>query len=228
MFQFWKEKDKFISELESFLKLKIKNTELYYQALTHSSKKLNYNYQRLEFLGDAVLNLIVAEYVFTHYPQLNEGELTKLRTKLVNKQVLKQVALKLQLNKWIKHLLSDAELNKSSIYCDIVESLIGAIYLDKGIKYAKKFVIEKIIGQLDEVTSIEDTDYKSKFIQLVQKNKWTFKFVLESTEKVNNENVFKLALVLNGQKIAEAQHYSKKQAEQILSKIALEKLHQTS
>lgn len=224
MFQIWKRKSQFIRDLEKFLNFKSKTVQFYYEAFTHPSKKLPYNYQRLEFLGDAVLNLIIAEYLYKNYPQLQEGELSKLRTKLVNKQILKQIAIQLGLNKWMQHQLSDTELDKSSIYGDVVEALIGAIYLDKGIKYAEKFIVEKIIKQLDEVTALEDVDYKSKFIQLVQKNKWTFEFVLESTERVNNETIFKLALFLNGQKIGTAQHYSKKQCEQMLSKIALEKL----
>ncbi len=224
MFRFWKRKDKHLSELEKFLGFKINNIDLYNEAFTHSSKKLSYNYQRLEFLGDAVLNLIVAEYVFKNYTQLSEGELSKLRTKLVNKQILKEISLKLQLDKWMKHHLSNNELDKSSIYCDVMEALIGAIYIDKGITYAEKFIIQKIIKQLDEVVFIEDIDYKSRLIQLGQKNKWTIQFTIEATEKINHDNIFRVALLLNEQKIAETKHYSKKQAEQVLSKIAIEKL----
>lgn len=228
MISIFKKKDEFTKELEKFLGFRVHNISFYQEALTHPSKKLSYNYQRLEFLGDAVLNLLVAEYVFKHYHKLAEGELSKLRTKLVNKQILKEVAIKLNIPRLISHRLSDSELQKSYIYSDIIEALIGAIYLDKGIKYAQKFIDEKIIQQLDEVIHIEDTDYKSKIIQIAQKNKWSIRYQLESTEKENNDTIFKVSLLLNRKKIAEAKHYNKKQAQQIASRLALEKLNHST
>ncbi len=225
MFGFFWKKDKFKNELEKFLGFKVNDISLYKEALTHSSKKLNYNYQRLEFLGDAVLNLVVAEHVFKNYQQSSEGDLSKLRTRLVNKHILKEVAIALHLNKWMIHQLSSTELEKSSIYCDILESLIGAIYIDKGMVYADRFILSKIIKQLDEVIIIEDKDYKSKMIQLAQKNKWNLMFQLEGIEKNNNENIFHVTLILNGKKIGQAQHYNKKEAEQMAAKQGLENLN---
>ncbi len=226
MFNFWKKKkDPFVFELNIFLGFDAQNLSLYKEAFAHPSKKLGYNYQRLEFLGDAILNFVVASYVFEKYPQVSEGELSKLRTKLVNKQILREIALKLKLDRWINHNLTPAELEKSSVYCDVVESLIGAIYLDKGIRHAEYFIKEKIIKQLDDVSQIEDTDYKSQILQLAQKYKWKLKFVVESIEKQNNESIFQVGLFLNDEKTGEGKHYSKKQAEQMASKEALKNLH---
>lgn len=226
MFNFRKKKkDPFARELSLFVGFEVENVLWYKEAFAHPSKKLEYNYQRLEFLGDAILNCVVASYVFDKYPQMSEGELSKLRTKLVNKQILKEIALKLKLDRWINHNLTPAELEKSSIYCDVVESLIGAIYLDKGIQQAEYFIKEKIIQQLDDVSQIEDTDYKSQILQLAQKYKWKLKFVVESIEKQNHESIFQIALFLNNEKTGEGKHYSKKQAEQIASKEALKNLH---
>lgn len=227
MFKLWqKKKDEFTTGLEKFLGFEINNAHLYKEALSHSSKKLEYNYQRLEFLGDAVLNLVVSTYLFNQYKNFSEGDLSKLRAKLINKQILKDVALKLQLDKYIQHQLSAAELEKSSLYCDVMEALIGAIYMDKGIKAAEHFIKEKIIHQLNEVTEIEDTDYKSKIIQLAQKHKWQIKFHLEKTEKINNENIFYIALIINNKKISEGKHYNKKQAEQLASMEALKVINE--
>lgn len=226
MFKFlFNKKDNYQKQLEHFLGFKINNISFYKEAFTHSSQKANYNYQRLEFLGDAVLSLVIATYLFKKYPNLSEGELSKLRTKLVNKNILKEVAFKLHLDKWIKHQLKDTELEKSSIYCDIVESLIGAIYLDKGLFFAEEFIKNKILEQLEEVTEIEDTDYKSQILRLAQKYKWKIKYHIEDIQKDSNQQLFKVALFLNDEKISEGVHYNKKQAEQLASLDAIKKLN---
>ncbi len=226
MFKFlFNKKDNYQKQLEHFLGFKINNISFYKEAFTHSSQKANYNYQRLEFLGDAVLSLVIATYLFKKYPNLSEGELSKLRTKLVNKNILKEVAFKLHLDKWIKHQLKDSELEKSSIYCDIVESIIGAIYLDKGLLYAEEFIKNKILEQLEEVTEMEDTDYKSQILRLAQKYKWKIKYHIEDIQKDTNQQLFKVALFLNDEKISEGVYYNKKQAEQLASLDALKKLN---
>ncbi|MCX7729110.1 MAG: ribonuclease III [Bacteroidia bacterium] len=226
MFNFWKKKqDPYTQKLNDFLGFEIKNINLYKEAFTHPSKKLNYNYQRLEFLGDAVLNYVVALYLFNKFEGISEGELSKLRTKLVNKQILKEIAIKLNIAQWIEHNLTITELDKSSVYCDVIESLIGAIAIDKGIQFAAKFIDEKIIQQVKEVSEIEDTDYKSQIIQIAQKYKWKFKFIVEGIEKQNSEKIFRIGLYLNNEKTSEGKHYNKKQAEQMASKEALKNLN---
>jgi ribonuclease-3 len=220
-----KVKDEFTKDLESFLNFEVKDIALYKVALTHPSKKISANYQRLEFLGDAVLNFVIASYLYNTYPDLSEGDLTKLRSKLVNKFILKEIALKFNLQKFINHQLNKAELDKSSVYADIIESIIGSIYLDRGITYAEQFIKEKILQQLDEVTQLEDTDYKSKIIQLAQKYKWKIQFEVEKTENTKEGKVFWVALYINEEKIAVGKQYNKKQAEQLASQEALEKLN---
>jgi len=163
--------------------------------------------------------------LYKTYPDLSEGELSKLRTKLVNKFILKEIALKFNLQKFINHQLNNSELEKSSIFADIIESLIGSIYLDKGITYAEQFIKEKILQQLDEVTQLEDKDYKSKIIQIAQKYKWKIQFEVENIENTKDGKIYCVALYINEEKISESKHYSKKQAEQLASQIALDKLN---
>ena len=224
MLRLWRKnkKDVFVLEIEDFLGFEVGDSALYQEAFAHPSKKLTINYQRLEYLGDAVLNLIIAEYLFKKYKDFNEGELSKLRTRLVNKEILRELALKIGIDKWIKHQLSAAELERSSIYGDMIESLIGAIYLDKGLRYAEKFVKEKIISQFDEISRLEDTDYKSKIIQLSQKQKWKICFDTERNEKEGKDILFTVGLYINGKKVGEAKHYSKRKAEQEASRQALQ------
>ncbi len=226
MFSFFKKrKSDFVTELERFLGFDISDSDIYKEAFLHTSKKAQVNYQRLEFLGDAVLNLIIAHYVFKRYKKLPEGDLTKYRTKLVNKQTLKELSIKLGIQKWIQHQLSEKEFEKSSVLGDVLEALIGAIYLDKGLHFSEKFIEEKIIHQLNEVKDIEDTDYKSKIIRYAQKYKLQIQFKVKDKTYLDNETIFKVVLYLNNENIAESEHYSKKQAEQLAAKEALIKLN---
>lgn len=147
------------------------NLSLYKQSFLHSSKKQSLNNERMEFLGDAVLGSIVAEYLFKIYPYKDEGFLTQLRSKIVNRQTLKLMSLKFGVNVFLKTDLNKNEKERSSAYGDAFEALIGAIYLDKGFLVCKKFVIERVIKNhidLDELVNNE-SDYKSKLQIMLKK-----------------------------------------------------------
>lgn len=141
---------------------------LYNMAFTHGSytakHDLNYTYERLEFLGDSVLNLLVSEYLYKKYPQYEEGKLTKLRANYVCQTALIYYSHEMGLNEYIKISAEESNLTKNeiiSITADIFESFLGAIFLDQGIEFAKEFISNNIFKYIDE-ERIFFRDYKSK------------------------------------------------------------------
>lgn len=149
--------------------------ELMVTALTHPSyaqeSNLINNNQRLEFLGDAVLSFVVAEYLYTHYPQLAEGELTKIRARVVCEPALSQVAGQLNLGKYL--LLGKGEeksggRNRQSILADAMEAVIGAVYLDQGYEVARQFILEQLEEEIQKTEAGDHYDYKSRLQELVQ------------------------------------------------------------
>lgn len=141
-------------------------------ALTHRSKSAN-NYERLEFLGDSILGFVVAEWLYQNYPKLAEGKLSRMRSSLVRKETLAQVARSLNLSEYL--ILGEGELksggfNRDSILSDTVESLIGAIYLDAGFSHASDFIFKNFKPHLDEVSENSSLkDAKSQLQEYMQK-----------------------------------------------------------
>lgn len=222
----------FIDWLKNLTGLSPKNISLYRQAFSHSSvvSKKNENlvsYERLEFLGDAVLSLIVAEHLFNLYPYKDEGFLTQLRSKIVNGQNLKNLAIKLGFNQFIKTSLKQNAKNKSSIYGDAFEALIGAIYLDKGFASTKNFILKKIIQIHIDIEGLAKTneDYKSQLQIYCQKKKWTLEYKLVDEEK--NKNQFAVQIFINEKPMVLFEHYSKRIAEQKAAQLTLEQMEAT-
>lgn len=208
------------------------NILLYKQALRHSSaakhikKGVKDSNERLEFLGDSVIGTVVAEYLFKKFPYKDEGFLTKMRSKMVSRAKHNQIAMKLGLNKLIEANNDRFGSKPSSINGDAYEALIGAIYLDKGYKFAQKFILNRIINvhiDMDEVETVE-TDFKSKFIEWAQKEKREYEYttVVDGTGAADKQ--FVLNLVVDGKIVGNAQHISKKRAEQMVSEQACIKL----
>ncbi len=206
------------------------------QAMTHKSYynesggKLAGHNEKLEFLGDAVLDLCLGHILFEKYPQLDEGQLSKVRASLVNEQFLMEFAKTLKLNETL--LLGRGEENsggreKPRLLASVFEAFIGSLYLDAG--FEKSF---QIVGQLFEqaVANIDlehhfTTDYKTRLqerFQEIHKSTPVYKVVGE--DGPDHEKTFCVELLLNNQKVAEGIGKSKKQAEQAAAKIALEKL----
>ncbi len=208
-----------------------KNTTLYKQAFLHSSvinKKGNTSpsNERLEFLGDAILGAIIAEHVFKLYPFKDEGFLTQLRSKIVNGQHLKELALKFGFNDFLKASLSINEKTKSSAYGDAFEAFIGAVYVDIGYDKTKKFIIQKIIKPHVHVSelAITNDDYKSQLQIYCQKNKFTLEYKLLSETKQGANKIYVIQTVVNGIEYVSFENYSKRLAEQKAAQLTLEEL----
>lgn len=179
--------------------------------------------ERLEFLGDSVIGTIVADYLFKKFPYKDEGFLTKMRSKMVSRAKHNQVAIKLGLNKFIEVNNDRFKTSQpSSISGDAYEALIGAIYLDKGFKATEGFILTRIINvhiDMDEVET-KEIDFKSKFIEWVQKEKKDFRFEVINEGGTGSDKQFIIQLIVENEIVGTAQHFSKKRAEQMVSEQA--------
>ncbi|PCJ24700.1 MAG: ribonuclease III [Flavobacteriales bacterium] len=217
----FRKKDEFALRLELIIGFYPNHVAIYHQAFLHKSHTTNNKLQpfesneRLEFLGDAVLDSIISNYLFKEFPKKDEGYLTKLRSKLVSRQNLNQLSIKIGLQKFIK---SDLDREAKSLYGDALEALIGAIHLDKGYIFAQKFVEEKLLQNhinIEEVIQTE-TDFKSRIIEWCQKEKIGFDFKI-SEEEENNEKTYTAKLFINNKLKGIGTSSTKKESEQLAS-----------
>ncbi len=222
-----KEDESFYSELRVILGFSPKKLAIYKKAFVHRSiKKTNklgnpQNYERLEFLGDAILGAVIASYLFKKVPSGNEGYLTKMRSKIVSRKHLNKLGGDLDLVRFVKSNVSKSKFGEN-INGNIFEALVGAIYLDRGYKYCKKFVYKCVIKPYVNIEKLEGkiTSYKSLFIEWCQKEKKDFSYnVYEDTgnDKIKH---FSVKLTLDNKLIAKGRATSKKKAEEIASKRA--------
>ena len=171
------------------------NITLYEQALLHKSSSIKLkdgrwiNNERLEFLGDAILDAIVADIVFKEFEYKKEGFLTNMRSKIVQRETLNKLALDLGLDKLIKSSAKTAN-HKTHMYGNALEALIGSIYLDQGYRVAKKFVHERLIKELLNMESVlnQELNFKSRLIDWGQKNKVSLEFRLVDSFTDNDNN----------------------------------------
>ena len=203
------------------------NINLYKLALLHKSKNKNESNERLEYLGDAVLNLIVAEYLFKKYPFKDEGFLTKIRSKIVSRESLNNLGRKVGLKELINFKnVNEYSKNYNSIYGDALEAIIGAVYLDVGFEYCQEYIVKNIIipyYNFDELVN-KTHNFKSKILEWSQKEKKLIKF---STKKIilkNNSSQFESILILENKEISKGFGSNKKNAEKDASRLACEKL----
>jgi len=217
------------SQLEKRLNYTFKNKQLIIEALTHKSYKKPYNNERLEFLGDAVLDLIVGEYLFSKFPNSNEGILSKIRASLVNESGFTLLARAIDLGEYI--YLSAAEennngRNKPSLLSNAFEAVIGAIYLEAGLAKAKEIAISLLEAShpkidLDSLSK----DYKTALQELTQATHGvTPQYELLGSSGPDHKKEFEIAVILNDETIATAKGKSKKEAQQKAAQIALEAL----
>lgn len=198
----------------------------YVSALTHksySSENLTNN-ERLEFLGDAYIGSVVGEYIFMKYPAQDEGFLTEMRSKIVSRQSLNNIALKMGLHKLVRYNSQDRLLGRSHIFGNALEALVGAIFLDKGYKTTSKFLKEKLIGTYVDVDELEVTEFnfKNRLYTWSQKNNYHIDFTTVDESYQAGRKVFKVAINVEGQFFIEATGYTKKQASQTAAQKALE------
>ncbi len=216
-------------KLQEKLNYRFKNQNLLKEALTHKSSKQPYNNERLEFLGDAVLDLIVGEYLYNKFPNVSEGELSKLRASLVNEKGFEQLARLLDLGNYI--YLSLAEENnsgrqKSSILSNAFEALIGAIYLESGLEKATEVslkLLEESYPKIDLATIFKD--YKTTLQEITQAHVGvTPQYIVVGSSGPDHKKEFEIVVKINEKEIAQAKGKSKKEAQQEAAKLAIEKL----
>lgn len=204
------------------------NLFLYKTALTHRSIKdtIDENNERLEYLGDAILSALVADYLFKRYPYKGEGFLTEMRSKMVNRQQLNDIALKMGLKKITAFNKSDASLKSSQIFGNTLEALVGAIYLDIGYKKTSKWVGQRIIMPHMFVDDLEmlEINHKNKLYGWANKNGKNLEFETLDERIENGRRLFTVAAVVNGKVIAQGKAFNKKDASQIAAQLAVEKL----
>ena len=220
-----KEDKELIKAIKFILGYNTKKPELFKLDLLHKSIKSDESNERLEFLGDAILGLIVAKYLFKLYPFKNEGFLTKIRSKIVNRESLNNIGRKVGLKKLI-NVKRFKSKSYDSIYGDALEAIIGACYLEKVFYFFEKKVIKNIILQyyyLDNLTT-QTHNFKSKVLEWAQKEKMNISFSVEKTSNSNRFSQFKSILKVNGKNISIGYGKSKKNAEKDASRVAYEKL----
>ena len=216
------------NQLQNVLGIKTDNISLYTTALSHRSVKesADENNERLEYLGDAILSAIVADYLFKKYPYKGEGFLTEMRSKMVNRQQLNDLAIKIGLKKLALYNKVDGSLKGSQIFGNTLEALIGAFYLDKGYLKTQKWVTKQMIIPHLYVDDLEqiDINLKNKLIGWASKNGKVLDFETVEEKLENNRRVFSIAAVLDGKQLAVGKGFNKKDASQIAAQQAIEKL----
>ena len=194
-----------------------------HKSTTSSSDKsyANQNNERLEYLGDAVLGTIVAEYLFKKYPNSNEGFLTKMRSKIVKRQSLNSIGDKMGLDVLLNEF-NPARISRSMLG-NAVEALVGAVYLEKGYSKTHQFVVNKILRNYVNIHELEsfDDNYKSQLLEWCQKNGQTISYKLLARYKYEKRDRFRVAVMINNKRVATADDFNKKSAEQTASERAM-------
>lgn len=232
---FSRKQEEFYFFLKDFFGYKPKNIELYETAMIHKSvSKLNaqnmaINNERLEYLGDAILGSIVAEFLYNRFPAQDEGFLTQMRSKLVNRSFLTQLTQDVGLATFIQTNINNKNTT-SHIYGDAFEAIIGALYLDQGYSRTKDFIVKRLIPNHVDLNSIANNNenYKSQLIEWSQKNKKELSFNTNELPILSNGKSagFAASITSDGVKLGKGRGISKKEAQQEASKAALERIKQ--
>ncbi len=218
-----------IQLLEKKLGYKFQSTKLITEALTHKSDKQPYDNERLEFLGDAVLDLIVGEFLYLKFPKSNEGKLSKIRASLVNEDGFYKLALYLDLGSFIN--MSNAEQNnggreKSSLLSNAFEAIMGAIYLESGLEVTKKIALELIDKNYEKISLDElSQDHKTALQELTQARFGVIpEYEVVASRGPDHQKEFEVAVLIENKEYARAVGKSKKIAQQEGAKIVLASL----
>jgi ribonuclease-3 len=216
------DKREFGSRLKKILGFSPGNLKLYEVAFIHRSatftlpdgKKVNN--ERLEYLGDAVLDAILSDYLFEKFPDASEGFMTKIRSRIVNRDILNQLAVSMGINLILISNVSSLHSTKN-LYGDALEALIGSVFLDKGFKKTKKLFIKNVLNKYLDLNKIvkTDSDYKSLVFEWVQKNKSNIIFTYNEEYDFNlKKSIFSTALIIDKKELGIGHGSSKKEAEQ--------------
>ncbi len=229
-------KQEFASRLREIIGFRTTNLRIYEAAFIHRSASFTLpdgqriNNERLEFLGDAVLDTILSDYLFEKFPDANEGFMTKIRSRIVNREILNNLAISMGID---KILVSNVCLNGSTrnLYGDALEALIGALFVDRGFKKTKNLFIKRVFNKYLDLNKIvdTDTDYKSLVFEWIQKHKTNLTFEYkEEYDFKHKKSVFSATLLINKEEVGTGQGASKKEAEQEAAGKALVKLKEIS
>ena len=221
-------KDKsFARRLRALLGFTPTNLAIFKLAFYHKSTSTDKLYaiqsnERLEYLGDAILGTIVAEYLFKKYPNSNEGFLTKMRSKIVKRHSLNKIADKMGLDVFLSQY-NNTRLSRSMLG-NALEALIGAVYIECGYRKTRDYVINKILRGYLDIHELEtfDDNYKSQLLEWCQKNGQVVSYKMISKYKYEKRDRFKVAVLINGKKLAAADDFNKKSAEQTASEKAMQ------
>lgn len=219
-----------MEKLMKNLGIKPKDKELYKTAFSHSSyvneHKVKNNYERLEFLGDAVLDLVVADYLYKNHRE-TEGEMTKVRANYVCENANYTYATDLGLKKYIlvgNGELKDGEPLKKAIVADIFEALMGAIYIDQGYATVRKIILNIVVPYMEDPNVTFFSDYKSSLQEFVQTEQKSIEYVTVNEEGPAHNKTFTVNVIIDNIVYGTGVGSSKKEAEQEAAKVALEKL----
>jgi ribonuclease-3 len=230
LYNLWFSKNKSLAKrLREIIGFTPSNLYLYEMAFHHKSSgdnngKFKFNNERLEYLGDAVLSMVVGDYLFKKYPFKDEGFLTKMRSKIVKRKTLNDVSQKMGLDK----ILSDYAVGSisHSMAGNALEALVGAIYQDVGYEKSRNFIIKNILRNFIDMEDLENNDdnYKSQLLEWAQKMGKNVSFFMNEKDKMNGRDYYKIILSIDNKKICESEAYNKKSAEQKAAYIALKQL----
>lgn len=229
---FSSERKEFYLFLKDLLGFYPQNLRLYDLAFIHKSASVVdsqgnlVNNERLEYLGDAILGAIIADFLYNRFPHEDEGFLTKTRSKLVNRAILTQLTHDMGLHVFIESNTTK-KIDKSHIFGDALEALIGAIYLDRDYQSAKFFVTKKILPQFVDLNEIEqeDSNFKSQLIEWSQKTKRELEFeTTEETDENMKQPKFTAVVKIDNEKVGTGTGSSKKEAHQNAARVTLEKI----
>ena len=218
--------DKALSDyIYNILGFRPKNIALYQLAFTHKSKSeetvgdYHLSNERLEYLGDAVLELVVGDYLFRTYPTQAEGFLTEMRSRIVSRASLNKLAQKLGFDDYIKykHENSSSCASFLSLGGNVFEALMGAIYLDRGFLFSQRVIVDHIIRVHIDLDELQNTDinFKSKLLEWTQKRRKHLEFRLLDETMENHRKIFHVQIFIDNQGYAECSDFSLKRAEQI-------------
>jgi ribonuclease-3 len=220
-------------EIQAFVKRAFgfypSNTDVFEQALRHSSAAtkirpgLKNSNERLEFLGDAIIDSVVAHYLYTKYPMLPEGELTKMKSKVVRRENLNMIGYTLRIHELL-HLNLGRQDMHDSIVGNALEAVVGALYLDRGFDTTRDIVLRLLKQHGLDTRVHDDVDYKSKLHEWCQKNKRTLQFKVVAHRNEGGASYYKVVLLIDGEEYGVGDGGAKKSAEQKAAKTACEKL----
>ncbi len=198
-------------------------------AVTHKSVLNKGHYldsnERLEFLGDSILGSVIAEWLYLKFPNEDEGYLTQLKSKIVSRKILSEIAEKLKVRTVINYQ-EGRSINIATIEGNCIEALFGAMYLDGGFEAVKTSITKFIFGKYVDVKKLlaEEIDFKSKLLILCQRNRWELDFKIINESQSPNQHAYEIAVIINSENYGTGSANSKKEAEQLASKIALQKI----